>query len=131
MNINMNCNLKKYANTIQKHILALPCEIRIPRSVSKPTETPRPVSPSRPSRSNIGIQGQKSSEMWCRSSNRFLSPMMAISCRWLYSIGTYRQTFNYLNMTLNTKFFEIFLVVPCDSAIFGDTVPEQAVFQHW
>lgn len=80
----------------------LPCEIRIPRNVSKPTETPCPVSPSRPSRSNIGIHGQKSSEMWCRSSNRFLRPMMAISCRWLYSIGTYRQTFNYLNTTFNT-----------------------------
>lgn len=63
--------------------------MRMPLSVSKPTEGPWPVWPSRPSRSNMGIQGQKSSEMWCSSSSLFLRAMMGISCRWLYSIGTW------------------------------------------
>lgn len=67
----------------------LPWEIRMPRSVSKPNEGPWPVWPNRPSKSNIGIQGQKSSEMWCSRSSLFLSAMMGISCRWLYSMGTY------------------------------------------
>ena len=69
--------------------LTLPWEMRMPLSVSKPTEGPWPVWPSRPSRSNIGIHGQKSSEMWCSSSSLFLRAMMGISCRWLYSMGTF------------------------------------------
>lgn len=69
-----------------------PWDIKIPRSVSKPTEGPSPVSSREPSRSNMGMQGQKSSEMWCSSSSRFRRAMMGISCKWLYSMGTWNIT---------------------------------------
>lgn len=70
----------------------LPWDIKIPRSVSNPTEGPSPVSSREPSRSNMGMQGQKSSEMWCSSSSRFRRAMMGISCKWLYSMGTWNTT---------------------------------------
>lgn len=66
--------------------------MRMPLSVSKPTEGPWPVWPSRPSRSNMGIHGQKSSDMWCSSSSLFLRAIMGISCRWLYSMGTFNRS---------------------------------------
>lgn len=74
----------------------LPWEMRMPLSVSNPTEGPWPVWPSRPSRSNIGMHGQKSSEMWCSSTSLFLRAMIGISCRWLYSMGTWNTAHAHL-----------------------------------
>lgn len=75
-----------------------PWDIRIPRRVSNPTDGPSPVSSREPSRSNMGMQGQKSSEMWCSSSSRFLSAMIGISCKWLYSMGTWNMETCYVNL---------------------------------
>ena len=77
----------------------LPCDIRMPRRVSKPTDGPWPVWPKRPSRSNMGIHGQKSSEMWCNSSSLFLRAMIEISCRWLYSMGTFNKSHKLMSFT--------------------------------
>lgn len=47
----------------------------------------------------MGIHGQKSSEMWCSSSSLFLRAMMEISCRWLYSMGTFNKSYMLISFT--------------------------------
>ena len=65
-----------------------------PRNKSAPTgvSTWRRLAMSSP-RSNMGIDGQKRSEKWCRRTNLFLRTGISMCCRWLYSIGTTVGTF--------------------------------------